>query len=137
MTLEMCLWEENGEGNFVIPHHYALLNGVHVPKLDGCWASCAVCCDFPRRASTMIYPRRASRGDHQVYAPPRCSSRKHGDRRYRRRIAVEVEVDALRGTVALAVDGAEVGRVPLAAGWRAGVSVRAEDHSDGAPLEAP
>jgi hypothetical protein len=52
----------------------------------------------------------------------------------RRPIAVDVEVDAVRGSVAFAVGGVEAGSVPIKVP-QAGVRLSAEDRSDGAPLE--
>ena len=52
-----------------------------------------------------------------------------------RPIAVDLEVDALRGSVAFAVDDVEVGSVPIAVDANHGVRVSAEDRSEGLPLE--
>ena len=52
-----------------------------------------------------------------------------------RPIAVDLEVDALRGSVAFAVDDVEVGSVPIAVDPNHGVRVSAEDRSEGLPLE--
>ena len=52
----------------------------------------------------------------------------------RRPIAVDVEVDAIRGQVAFAVDDVSVGGVPITVP-QDGVRLSAEDRSDGAPLE--
>ena len=52
-----------------------------------------------------------------------------------RPIAVDLEVDALRGSVAFAVDDVEVGSVAIAVDTKTGVRVSAEDRSEGLPLE--
>ena len=52
-----------------------------------------------------------------------------------RPIAVDLEVDALRGSVSFAVDEVEVGSVPIAVDPNHGVRVSAEDRSEGLPLE--
>ena len=52
-----------------------------------------------------------------------------------RPIAVDLEVDALRGSVSFAVDDVEVGSVPIAVDESNGVRVSAEDRSEGLPLE--
>ena len=52
-----------------------------------------------------------------------------------RPIAVDLEVDAIRGSVAFAVDDVEVGSVPIAVDANHGVRVSAEDRSEGLPLE--